>query len=446
MERLNIDNRGEEKGAEALWQEILQYIKKRISPQAFETWFQETRGLSLSGDRFIVEVPNEFYIDWIEEHYKKIVNEALRNAGIKASIIFKPAPKRKEKRKHYAVLKHPETQLQKRYTFDNFVTGKSNEFAYAASRAVAKSPSREYNPLFIYGGVGLGKTHLLQAIGNYIIENHSNLKVYYTSAESFMNDMIRAIQNRRMVSFKLKYRQLDVLLIDDIQFLADKELLQEEIFHTFNSLYDAGKQIVMTSDRPPKEIPALQERLVSRFQWGLVVDIKPPDLETRMAILKKKAKEEELNLSDDVVEFLAKKVKNNIRELEGCLIRLSAFHSLTGRNISLAIAEEILKDIIKESGGLDLDEITEVVARVFSVSERDIRGKTRRADIVIARQVAMYLARKIVGMPLKKIGLYFGGRDHSTVLHSIEKVENLVENDGDLRFKVEEIERELRIK
>jgi chromosomal replication initiator protein len=443
MERLSSFDQNE---AQRVWEEILSFLKGRITAQAFETWFSDTRAISIQDDRIIVEVPNEFYIDWIDEHYSKVIGEALRNLRKQIKVIYRPAPKREKRRtKHYALVKHPETQLQKRYTFENFVVGKSNEFAYAAAKAVAKSPASEYNPLFIYGGVGLGKTHLLQAIGNHILSTRRELKVFYTPAENFMNEMIRAIQNRRMVSFKLKYRQLDVLLIDDVQFLADKEMLQEEIFHTFNSLYDAGKQIVMTCDRAPKEIPSLEERLVSRFQWGLVVDIKPPDLETRMAILKKKAQDEDLELPNDVIHFIAQKVKTNIRELEGCLIRLSAFHSLTRSPINLEIAEEILRDILKDSNGLDIHDITDAVSQVFGVTERELRSKSRKAEVVMARQVAMYLCRKILGSPLKKIGLYFGGRDHSTVIHSLEKVDKFVEEDVDLREKIEKIEKMLRI-
>ncbi len=443
MERLSEDR---ELRAKKLWEEVLGHLKERITAQAFETWFSETRAVTVSDDRLIIEVPNEFYIDWLEEHYSKVVREALKSAGItNLKLIYRPAPKEeREEERGFIAVKKPATRLQARYTFDNFVVGKSNEFAYSAARAVAQSPSGEYNPLFIYGGVGLGKTHLLQAIGNYCLKKHKKLKVHYVPAETFMNEMIRAIQKRSMVSFKLKYRQLDVLLIDDIQFLRDKEMLQEEIFHTFNSLYDAGKQIVMTSDRPPKEIPSIEERLVSRFQWGLVVDIKPPDLETRMAILRKKCEEEGIHLSDEIIHFIAQKVRKNIRELEGCLVRIAAFHSLTKRPITLQVAEEILRDMIKESRGLEVTDVIEAVSRAFNIPAREIKGKRRKKEIVEARQAAMYLMRHMLGMSLKSIGYSLGGRDHSTVIHSIEKVEKLVEDGGDIVEKIEKAKEILR--
>ncbi len=432
--------------AKALWEEVLAHLKERITAQAFETWFSDTRAVTLSDNRLIVEVPNEFYIDWLEEHYSKVVREALKEAGANSiKLIYRPAPKiEREEERGFVAIKRPTTRLQARYTFDNFVVGKSNEFAYSAARAVAQSPSTAYNPLFIYGGVGLGKTHLLQAIGNYILKNHRNLKIQYVPAETFMNEMIRAIQNRSMVSFKLKYRQLDVLLIDDIQFLTDKDRLQEEIFHTFNSLYDAGKQIVMTSDRPPREIPSIEERLVSRFQWGLVVDIKPPDLETRIAILRKKCEEEGVHLDDEILHFIAQKVRKNIRELEGCLVRIAAFHSLTRSPITLQVAEEILRDMIRESRGVEAEDVIEAVSKIYNIPVREIKGKKRKREIVEARQVAMYLMRYELGMSLKAIGHSLGGRDHSTVIHSIEKVERLVEIDDKIVDKIDRAKQILR--
>jgi len=444
MEDVYFDNKKSE--AEEIWRQILDCMKGKLTALAFETWFGSAKPLGVNQNKIVVEVPNEFYIDWIEEHYGELIEEAKEVLGFKnLKITLRPSPRREEiKLQEKKLVQRPETGLSTRYSFENFVVGKSNEFAYAAAKAVANAPALHYNPLFILGGVGLGKTHLLHAIGNFITKNRKSYKVFYTPAENFMNEMIHAIQKRKMFSFKNKYRQLDVLLIDDIQFLADKEMLQEEIFHTFNSLYDAGKQIVMTADRPPREIPTLQERLVSRFQWGLVVDIKPPDLETRMAILKKKADEEKVSVPDEVIHYIAQRVKKNIRELEGCLRRVIAYHIYTKKEITLETTEEILKDMIKEGKGLGLDELVEVVSRLFNVNEKEVRGKTRKAEIVLARQVAMYLSRKILGVSLKRIGSFFGGRDHSTVLHSIEKVENLVKTDEEFSRKVKKIMEELR--
>ncbi len=429
--------------AERTWAEVLDALKSRITARAYETWFGETKPLALQDGRLIIEVPNEFYIDWLEAHYNPIINKILKEIGKKnLEIVYRPRPKPEEldtrlnKRNPGTV--SVQSRLQGRYTFENFIVGRSNEFAYAAAKAVASSPAGQYNPLFIYGGVGLGKTHLIQAIGNRIRKTHRSLKVYYTPAENFMNEMVRAIQKRNMVNFKYKYRQLDVLLIDDIHFLADKEMLQEEMFHTFNSLYDAGKQIVMTSDRPPKEIPSLEKRLVSRFEWGLVVDIRPPDLETRMAILRYKAEEEGIDVPQEVIEYIARAVRDNVRELVGSLTRVIAYSSITGRKITLDDAKDILKDLIKPSRRISVSQIIEVVATKFNVRESDIRGTSRRSDILIARQVSIYLARTLLGLSFTKIGSQFG-KDHSTVIHTIRKVENMLKNDPEIVQKVEEI-------
>ncbi len=436
--------------AERLWNDVLEGLRTKITAAAFDTWFSDTHGVSLSQEKFIVEVPNEFHVDWLEEHYSDIVTETLKSLGYRnLRLVYRPAPKQTPKavpKKFVRFATNPNTRLQAHYNFNRFVVGKSNQFAFAAAQAVCKSPSNQYNPLFIYGNVGLGKTHLLQAIGNRVVRNHAGLRVYYTSAESFMSEMIRAIQKRAMVSFKLKYRQLDVLLIDDIQFLSDKEMLQEEIFHTFNSLHGAGKQIVMTSDRPPKDIPALEERLVSRFHWGLVVDIRPPDLEMRLAILKKKAEDQSLELPQDVIEFIARRVRSSIRELEGCVMRLLAYHSMDPATpLSVPLVEELLSHMFENSRGIHLDDIVDAVSKELGVVSRDIRGKSRRGDIVLARQTAIYLARTLLGTPLKKIGAYFGGRDHSTVLHSVERAKSLMETDSSYAGKIRKIRQGLGI-
>ena len=416
--------------AASLWKNILEILKSKISETSFRTWFSPTKGVSLLEDRIIVEAPNPFWIEWIEEHYLSVINETVKGLGLNIAVVFRPAPKKdpEKKKKSSPVIYTPGLRLNRRYTFESFVTGKSNEFAYAACVAVAKSPARQYNPLFIYGGVGLGKTHLLQAIGNYLYEKRKNLNIYYTSAETFMNELINAIQKRKTVDFKLKMRKIDVLLLDDVQFLADKEMLQEEIFHTFNSLYDADKQIVMSSDRPPKHIYSLEERLVSRFQWGLVVDIKPPELETRIAITKRKMMEEKLYLPEDVVLFIAKKIRSNVREIEGALRRLKAYISITEADINLDIAKDVLHDLIKSEERVTIEEIVDAVAKEFGITSKILRSKTRKKEVALARQIAMYLARNIVGMSLKGIGTFFGGRDHSTVIHSIEKIEDMRTN------------------
>jgi chromosomal replication initiator protein len=430
--------------AERLWAEVVDALKSRITARAYETWFSETRPVALQDQRLIVEVPNEFYIDWLEEHYSPIIKTILKELGKpKLTVIFRPQQKKMGAvEREQSVTPPPLSRLSRKYTFENFVVGKSNEFAYAAAKAVASSPATQYNPLFLYGGVGLGKTHLLQAIGNEIRKRNRSLKVYYTPAENFMNEMIKAIQKRSMVNFKYKYRQLDVLLIDDIHFLADKEMLQEEIFHTFNSLYDAGKQIVMTSDRPPKEIPSLEKRLVSRFEWGLVVDIRPPDLETRIAILRHKVEEERIDIQPFVINYIAKRVKDNVRELVGCLNRIVAYISMTGKSVSAEEVKEILRDIIKTSPGVTIDQVVEMVATYFDVRESEIRGNSRRSNILLARQVAMYLSRNVLGLSLTKIGNYFS-RDHSTVIHALRKVENLLKTDEELVQKVAEIKEKL---
>jgi chromosomal replication initiator protein len=435
--------------AEKLWLGVLDGLRTKITKEAFETWFSDTHAVSLGPDKLIIEVPNEFYIDWLEEHYSKPVRELLTEVGYKKlPIVYRPAPRERMttiRRKTFQSPTNPQTQLHARYKFSHFVVGKSNQFAFAAAQAVCKSPSNQYNPLFIYGNVGLGKTHLLQAIGNRVVRDHGGLRVFYTAAESFMAEMIRAIQKRAMVSFKLKYRNLDVLLIDDIQFLSDKEMLQEEIFHTFNALHGEGKQIVMTSDRPPKEIPALEERLVSRFHWGLVVDIRQPDLEMRMAIIKKKAEDQKLVLTQDVTEFIARRVRSSIRELEGCVTRLVAYHSMNpGTPFTIPLVEELLAHMFDDSRGIDLDSIVESVSKEFGVPARDIRGKSRRGDIVLARQTAMMLARVLLETPLKKIGAHFGGRDHSTVLHSLERANSIMDSDSSYAAKVKKIRKTLR--
>jgi chromosomal replication initiator protein len=429
--------------ANITWENILGYIKDRINLQSFSTWFGSSRGVELKDDVLLVEFPNHFFIDWIEEHYYNILQEAINNTnGDKLRLAFKALkqegdrPIRKKKR---LILSHDGTKLQERYSFENFVVGKNNEFAHAAALAVAEAPGEAYNPLFLYGGVGLGKTHLMQAIGNFVHRQDKNLNVYYTQAENIMTELIEAIQKNQQMIFKKKYRTKDMLLIDDIQFLYGKERLQEEIFHIFNSLYTTGKQVIITSDRPPKEILTLEERLTSRFQGGLVVDLQPPDLETRIAILQKKAETENVKIPTNVAYFIASRVKSNIRELEGCLIRLLALSSLSGQEITEKLAEEVLKDLIGSGGKITKEMILTNVNEDFGFTISELKGKKRTQKLALARQTSMYLIRTLLNLSLVEIGDFFGGKDHTTVIHAIDKIENLKKTDLEFLQRLERI-------
>ncbi|MDD5746102.1 MAG: chromosomal replication initiator protein DnaA, partial [Candidatus Omnitrophica bacterium] len=424
--------------AEQLWNDIIAVLKKSVSSQSFETWLKPIRAVKLSGDTLLIEVPNKFFKDWIVDHYYDLIKETLAQAAGTAlhldfSVSTTSIPVVPEKTVSIptgepieTLPRHrPDIYLNPKYTFDSFVVGPSNRFAHAASSAVAESPARAYNPLFIYGGVGLGKTHLMQAVGHYVLEKNPNAKLSYTTSERFTNQLINAIQTRTTMRFREKYRNVDILLIDDIQFIAGKESTQEEFFHTFNTLYDAHKQIVLISDRPPKEIPGLEERLVSRFEWGLVTDIQPPDLETRVAILRKKAEREIVKVPDEVMFFIAEKIRSNIRELEGSLIRVVAYSLLTNNAISIAVAEEVLKDAIKEDAVIQVitvDKIQKVIADNFDIRISDIKKGGRSKVISYPRHLAMYLSREMTNHSLSEIGEHFGGRDHTTVLHACEKI------------------------
>ncbi len=429
--------------AKFTWENILEYVRERINPQSFVTWFGSSRGVELKDDVLLVEFPNGFFIDWIEEHYHNILEEAVGelNSG-KLRLAFKALrqqgdrPMRKKKR---LILSHDGTKLQERYSFENFVVGKNNEFAHAAALAVAEAPGEAYNPLFLYGGVGLGKTHLMQSIGNFIHRQYKHLNVYYTPAENIMTELIEAIQKNQQMAFKKKYRTKDILLIDDIQFLYGKERLQEEIFHTFNYLYSQGKQVVITSDRPPKEILTLEERLTSRFQGGLVVDLQPPDLETRIAILQKKAESENIKLPANVAYYIASKVKSNIRELEGCLIRLLALSSLSGQEVTEQLAEEVLKDLLGSGGKITKEVILKNVIEEFGFSETELKSRKRTQKLALARQTSMYLIRTFLNLSLVEIGDFFGGKDHTTVIHAIEKIEKLKHTDFSYKQNLERI-------
>jgi chromosomal replication initiator protein len=393
-----------------------------------------------TGNTLGVQVPNAHFRDWLTKHYSSVIHESLDELDrARVRVIFEtqsdPAEKDDSEPEKRSVQKPPsldEPSLNPRYTFESFVVGASNQFAHAAARAVAETPARAYNPLFIYGGVGLGKTHLLHAIAHDIRKQNLSLKLVYISAEKFMNDLINAIRYDRILDFRGKHRSIDVLLVDDIQFIAGKERTQEEFFHTFNALYDAQKQIVISSDSPPRQIPTLEERLRSRFEWGLTADIQAPDLETKIAILRKKADAEHVVLPDNVAIFIASRIKSNIRELEGSLIRLIAYSSLTGRSIDLELAQEVLRDLLPSRDRvINHDMIQKFVADHYNLNTSDLRARNNSKSVALPRQIAMYLCKSLTKASLPDIGKSFGGKHHSTVIHSIKKIESLRRSDPD---------------
>jgi chromosomal replication initiator protein len=419
------------------WDALLGRIEAKVSRHSFYTWFKPTSCALDNGDRMLVRVPNDHFRDWLTRHYSSLLDEALGEIGRRGTILeflIDESPQTSDGQGRPLVLTPPAGSvagLNPRYTFGTFIVGPSNQFAHAASRAVAESPSRSYNPLFIYGGVGLGKTHLMHAIGDYVLHHVPHQKLTYISSERFMNEMINAVRYDRIIDFRERYRSVDVLLVDDIQFLAGKEGTQTEFFHTFNALYDASKQIVISSDCPPQEIPMLEERLRSRFEWGLIADIQPPDLETKIAILKKKADAEAVPLPDNVAIYIAGKIKSNIRELEGSLIRLVAYASLKGTEITLPLAQDVLKDILTtEERAVSIEIIQKFVADYYQLKVGDLKSRNNSKSVAMPRQVAMYLCKQLTNASLPEIGKSFGGKHHSTVIHSIRKVDDLRRHDG----------------
>jgi chromosomal replication initiator protein len=441
-----------------LWSKALEEIEKKISKPSFDTWLKSTKAYSLKGDVLVITVPNEFTKDWLESRYTALIEETLyditgEELKIKCIIPqnqseeeFDVKPTVKTKRGDDDQTDFPQSMLNPKYTFDTFVIGSGNRFAHAASLAVAEAPAKAYNPLFIYGGVGLGKTHLMHAIGHYVLEHNPSAKVVYLSSEKFTNEFINAIRDNRADDFRNKYRNVDVLLIDDIQFLAGKEQTQEEFFHTFNTLHEESKQIVISSDRPPKEIPTLEDRLRSRFEWGLITDITPPDLETRIAILRKKAKAEGFDIPNEVMLYIANQIDSNIRELEGALIRVVAYSSLINKEINADLAAEALKDIIPSSKPkvITIQDIQRVVGQHFNVKLEDFKAKKRTKSVAFPRQIAMYLSRELTDCSLPKIGEEFGGRDHTTVIHAHEKISKLLQTDIQLQKQIKEIQEKLK--
>ncbi len=433
-----------------IWQKALENIKRELSEQSFKTWIEPARFQRLENNVLSLEIPDKFYGDWLREHYQDIIRGAISEiAGFKPEVqyivrdqSYKPAsfPSRPQR----PGFETP--TLNDRYTFQDFVVGPGNRFAHAAVLAVSEAPAKNYNPLFIYGRVGLGKTHLMQAAAQYILERNPETKVVYMSGEKFTNQLISAIQNRSTHTFRAKYRNADVLLIDDIHFIAGKESSQEEFFNTFNTLYDAHKQIIVSSNLPPKEIPGLEDRLISRFGWGLVADIQPPDFETRVAILRKKMERETVSLPDDVVFFIASKIKSNIRELEGALIRVVAYSSLTSTAVNVKmVEEEVLKDSLKEElGNISIEQIQKAVCDYFQIKISDLRAKKRSKSIAYPRQVAMFLVRSMTDHSLPEIGAYFGGRGHATVIHACNKIDKSLQLGGKIQQVLEDVKMLIR--
>jgi chromosomal replication initiator protein len=443
-----------------LWGETQKKIAREINRQNFETWIKPVRLHTINGDNVTLSVPNKFFKEWLLEHYFDILVKSLKDTLERTEIslqfkVMKGHPQApveepsKESEIEAEIGKFqervihteskPRTRLHNinpKYSFSNFVVGPSNQFAHAAALAVAENPARAYNPLFVYGGVGLGKTHLLSAICGYVKERSPKTKVTFLTSEEFTNDLISSIHYNRMNDFRNKYRNTDVLVIDDIQFIAGKERTQEEFFHTFNTLHEFSKQIIISSDRFPKEMPDMEERLRSRFEWGLIADIQAPDLETKAAIVEKKAMQEGINIPNDVAMFLATNIKSNIRELEGSLIRLGAYASLTGREISLELARTVLRDIITEKEKvMGPDEMIKIVADHFQIKVSELKSKKRTRNFVLPRQVAMYLCRTVAGASLPEVGKFFGGKDHTTVLHACRQIEE--RRGADIKFDAE---------
>jgi len=413
-----------------LWDEVLARVEGKVNRHSFATWFRPTSYVGLDGARLRVAVPNAQFREWLTKNYQGVLAEALGEVGRpELQVVFEEsidAATAAETSDREGSLLNP------KYTFESFVVGASNQFAHAAARAVAEIPSKSYNPLFIYGGVGLGKTHLMHAIGHYIQARQKRLNLLYISADRFINEMINAIRFDRLPAFRQRYRSIDVLLVDDIQFIAGKDRTQEEFFHIFNALHDGQKQIVISSDCPPRQIPTLEERLHSRFEWGLIADIQPPDIETKVAILRKKADAERVELPENVALFIASKVKTNIRELEGSLIRLIAYASLTGRDIDLPLAQETLRDLLHtEEKPISIEMIQKFVADHYNLKISDLKAKNNSRSVAVPRQIAMYLIKTLTTASLPEIGKDFGGKHHSTVIHSIRKIDALRKQDTD---------------
>jgi chromosomal replication initiator protein len=432
--------------AESLWTEVARRLQEALNDTTYQTWFADARGLELSDDTFVIAVPTDFVRAWIGGHFLELIRAAVVETTRKERrIVLAVREQRRRPARPPADEAQPgpvAAELNPKYTFDSFVIGSSNRFAHAAALAVAEAPAQAYNPLFIYGGTGLGKTHLLQAIAQYVAEHSGDLTVRYVTSETFMNNFINSLRDKRIEGFKQRYRTYGLLLIDDIQFFEHKESIQEEFFHTFNSLYEAGRQIIISSDRPPRAFPTLEERLRSRFEWGLITDIQPPDLETRIAILRKKVMADGTRIPDpQILTFIASRISTNIRELEGALTRVVAFSSLTGRPITVELAQDVLQDIFPQgdTARVSIEQIQALVSERFGMSRKELCGSKRSQNIVYPRQVAMYLSRELTDSSLPKIGRKFGGRDHTTVMHATSKIQRLIKEDRSVYNLVQEL-------
>lgn len=421
-----------------VWQQILEQLQRKVSAEGYNNWLRGTAYLGVDGETLFVSAPDRETRAWLETEYAPLVRAAIQELGLSIRHVSYECPASAKPSPLQTIPADGESdgsphQLNPRFTFESFVVGASNQFAHAAAKSVAKNPSRSYNPLFIYGGVGMGKTHLMHAIGRSLMDHYGTMRVIYTSTERFMNEMITCIRTERMQNFHQRYRAADVLLIDDIQILGAKERTQEEFFHTFNDLHEHQKQIVISSDAPPRDIPGLLERLRSRFEWGLIADIQPPDLETKMAILDKKSEAEGVRLPDDVRTFMASKTKSNVRELEGALVKLIAYADLTGASINLPMAQQVLKNLLHvQERRVSIDAIQKAVADRFQIKQSQLKEKSNTKAVVYPRQIAMYLVKELTHASLPEIGRAFGGKHHTTVIHSIDKIEGLRQKDADL--------------
>ncbi len=476
-EKQDTRHRNNDSIEQQVWSSCLDAIREHINPLAFQTWFSPIRPLDYSGNELTIQVPSTFFYEWIEEHYSQFLKEALREViGPEARLMYSivmdksqgqpvtmqlpPQNVQVEKKVEISSrdggkadraferdVERFETHLNAKYTFDTLIRGDCNSLAFAAAKSVAQNPGQNaFNPLVIYGGVGLGKTHIMQAIGNTVRESREASKVLYVSSEKFAIDFVNAIQNGKIQEFSSFYRNIDVLIIDDIQFFSGKEKTQEEIFHIFNTLHQSNKQIILSADRPIKDIKGIEDRLISRFNWGLSADIQPPDYETRKAIILSKLHQSGVNFDENVIEFIANNVTDNVRELEGCIVKLLAAQSLDKREIDLQFTKSTLKDIIRHTTKqLNLDTIEKAVCEYFSITSNDLKGKSKKKEIAVGRQIAMYLSKQMTDSSLKTIGLHFGGRDHSTVIHAINTIAKKVESGGEDRGKIDEIRRRIEI-
>ena len=447
---------------QTFWKKILENISYHITDQNIKTWIEPIELIDINDNTIHIEVPNRFIRDWIKDNYKTLIEKAaydLDKKEYKLNIKINSQLKKKEKKekkknteekdknkinKNIEII--DESNINKKYTFESFVSGSSNQFAHAAAMAVSNNPATIYNPLFIYGGVGLGKTHIIHAIGNNILKSKKNLKICYYSSEKFTNELINSLRHAKMQEFRDKFRSIDVLLIDDIQFIAGKKSTQEEFFHTFNALYESHRQIVVTSDKFPKEIPDLEERLRSRFEWGLIADIQAPDIETKQAILRMKAEQNNIDLPEDVAFFLANSITSNIRELEGYLIRIGAYSSLTSTPINLDMAKAVLKDILVENNKeITIEKIQKTVADYFQIRLGELKSTKRLKNLVMPRQIAMYICRQMTDMSYPEIGAKFGGKDHSTIIHAIKKIDRKMNEDLHTQAVVEKLMERLKV-